>query len=62
MTTMHSTHHTVSYVLGHAGLAILGFVSTLLGIMLCATLWLMPIGLPLALVGVALMEAAGESH
>lgn len=62
MPTSPSSRHSLSCGLGHAGLAILGFVLTVFGIALCATLWLMPIGLPLALLGVAFMGAAGESH
>lgn len=62
MAAVHTPHHGVSYVLGHAALGTLGFVCTLIGIALSATLWLLPIGLPLALLGVAIMEAAGESH
>ena len=62
MAAAHTPHHGVSYVLGHAALGTVGFVCALVGIVLCATLWLMPVGLPLALVGVAIMEAAGECH
>ena len=62
MATVPARHHSASYVLGHAGLCIGGFMLTLFGIVLCATLWLMPVGLPLALVGVAVMGAAGECH
>lgn len=62
MATVPARHHSASYVLGHAGLCIVGLMLTLFGVVLCATLWLLPVGLPLALVGVALMEAAGEAH
>jgi hypothetical protein len=32
-----------------------------LGIAMCATFWLLPVGLPLGLLGAAFMGAAGES-
>ena len=52
----------VFYSLSHMVEAVFGFLLAVIGIALCATFWLLPVGLPLALVGVALMEAAGEAH
>jgi hypothetical protein len=47
-------------ILGHFAQELLGLALLLLGIGLILTLVLMPIGLPLALVGVALLAAPGD--
>ena len=62
MPTVTSAHHPLWYAVGHVALAGLGLGCTLVGVALCSTFWLLPIGLPLALLGIALMEAAGEAH
>ncbi len=56
------THHAPSIrwlarELGHLGQRLLGVMLLLLGSALVLTLWLMPVGLPLALLGVALIAA-----
>ena len=43
--------------LGHLARVLLGVLLLLLGVALVLTLWLLPVGLPLALLGVALIEA-----
>jgi hypothetical protein len=43
--------------LGHLGRALLGVLLLLLGSALVLTLWLLPVGLPLALLGTALIAA-----
>ena len=60
MSRVLSSRHSVLCVLGHAALAVFGFLLTLFGIALCATFWLLPVGLPLGLLGAAFMGAAGE--
>ena len=61
MTRVPSPDRSVWYLVGRAALAVLGFVVLLLGMVLCATFWLLPVGLPLGLLGAAFMGAAGES-
>ena len=45
----------------HVGMGMLGSVSLLTGVILSMTLFLIPVGIPLALLGVVLLVTAGES-
>ena len=48
--------------LGQLGQMLLGVLLLLLGSVLLLTLWLLPVGLPLALLGTALIAAPGTSR
>lgn len=52
---------SLAQILGHVGQILLGLMLLLLGSAMVLTLWLMPIGLPLALLGVALIVAGNSS-
>ena len=60
MTKVPSPHRSVWFLVGRAALAVAGLVVLFLGIALCATFWLLPVGLPLGLLGAACMGAVGE--
>ena len=47
------------WVLAVEGRCLLGVALLLLGILIMGTLWLLPIGMPTALIGVALIAAPG---
>ncbi|GEM_PF-4523283 len=49
--------HSIPHAFSHFGHVLLGIVLFLLGSALVITLWLMPVGLPLALLGLALIAA-----
>ena len=61
MLRVASSRRSALCLLWHATLAVFGFVLLLLGIAMSATFWLLPVGLPLGLLGAACMGAAGES-
>jgi hypothetical protein len=46
--------------LGHLGQVLFGVLLLLVGGALLLTLWLLPVGLPLALLGLALIAAPGK--
>lgn len=50
--------HTARIVAAKAGVASLGFGFLLTGVALTPTMWLMPLGLPWTLLGVALLATA----
>lgn len=60
MATVKRSCDSLVCVLGHLGEIVLGLVLFILGVGLMFTLWLMPVGLPLALFGAALMGAGGD--
>jgi hypothetical protein len=60
-TIVPSSSPSLAQRFGHLAQALLGITFLLLGIALVLTLVLMPIGLPLALVGVALIAAPSDS-
>ncbi len=51
---------SLAQILGHLGQRLLGVTLLVLGVALVLTLVLMPVGLPLALLGVALLAAPGS--
>jgi hypothetical protein len=51
---------SMALIAGHLGRLTMGFLLLLLGIVLTLTLWLMPVGLPLALLGIALVAAPSD--
>ena len=53
---------SLAQALGHLGQLLLGVLLLLLGSALVLTLWLPPVGLPLALLGTALIAAPGTSR
>ena len=55
-----STSPSLAQNFGHLAQVLLGITFLVLGIALVLTLVLLPIGLPLALVGVALIAAPGD--
>ncbi len=52
---------SLAQVLGQLGQLLLGAMLLLLGAAMVLTLWLLPIGLPLTLLGVALLAAENRS-
>jgi len=53
---------SLAQALGHLGQVLLGVLLLLLGCALLLTLWLLPVGLPLALLGMALIAAPGSPN
>lgn len=60
MASVGSSCESLRCVFGHIGEVLLGTLLLLLGIVFVLTLWLMPLGLPLGLLGVALIEVGGS--
>ena len=56
-----SASTSLAQALGHLSQVLLGVLLLLLGGALLLTLWLLPVGLPLALLGLALIAASGNS-
>jgi hypothetical protein len=54
------TSHSLSRQLAYEGRSLLGAGLLCLGILLTFTLWLLPLGLPVALLGTALISAPGD--
>ena len=52
--------HSLAQSLGHLSQVLLGVLLLVLGGALLLTLWLLPVGLPLALLGMALIAAPGN--
>jgi hypothetical protein len=52
--------HKVESLAAHVGKDILGGICLVIGVALSATLFLIPLGVPLALLGVALLVTASE--
>ena len=55
-----SASTSLAQALGHLSQVLLGVLLLLLGGALLLTLWLLPVGLPLALLGMALIAAPGN--
>jgi hypothetical protein len=57
-----SARPSLTQDLGHLGQVLLGVLLLLLGSVLLLTLWLLPVGLPLALLGMALIAAPSNPN
>ena len=60
MVTVQSSCESWGCIFGHLGEVLLGIVLLGVGIVFVLTLWLMPVGLPLGLLGAALIETGAS--